>query len=165
MAFCLTIAGCTAGNRVTQKSDTMSQVQPQFTAGPPTLVYKTKKDYSDKVPVLLSEDKKKIVSYPDPRDISTSNGYRPGPALLAEGYLLDNRGIGLHVAYLDMDYATYSKLEKAPSMAEMMSMIIDTDPLTELCNCGNRLAFSDPEKQLTELIRTGKLRTACKVIK
>jgi hypothetical protein len=160
----ITIAGCTAGNSLGQQKNSTALIEPQYTAGPPTLVYKTRKDYSNNVPILLSEDKKHIVSYPDPRDLKSEQGY-PKPAVLQHGYLLDNRGIGLHVAYLKLTYEEYAALEKAPALAQLMDMIIDSDPLTELCNCGNRQAFGDAEKQLNSLISAGKLREACKVIK
>jgi len=37
---------------------------PDFSKGPPTLVYTTKKDYQEFVPILLSDDKMRIVGYP-----------------------------------------------------------------------------------------------------
>ena len=67
-------------------------------SGPPTTLYKTKADYNNKVPVTLSEDKTKIVSYPSPKDVFY-NGNFAYPTPLAQGYLLDNRGIGKNVAY------------------------------------------------------------------
>lgn len=160
----ITIAGCTAGNSLGQQKNNSALIQPQYTAGPPTLVYKTRKDYSNNVPILLSENKKQIVSYPDPRDLKSEQGY-PKPTALQQGYLLDNRGIGLHVAYLKLTYEEYAALEKAPALAQLMDLIIDSDPLTELCNCGNRQAFGDAEQQLNDLISADRLRKACKVIK
>lgn len=139
-------------------------VKPVFTAGPPTLIYKTRKDYSNNVPVLLSADRSKIVSYPDPRDFRNMESF-PVPVKLRKGYLLDERGIGLHVAYLKLTYEEYAGLEKAPSLKEMMAMIIDKNPLRELCNCGNRQAFANIESQLNDLIDAGKLRKTCKKIK
>ena len=160
----LALAACDSGKSLAQNKKGKTLIRPQFTAGPPTLVYKTRKDYTNHVPVLLSGDKTKIVSYPDPKDFSNPGKY-PLPILLKKGYLLDERGIGLNVAYLRLTYKEYAALEKAPSLSEMMNMVIDKDPLTELCNCGNRQIFADVETQLNDLIDSGNLKTSCKVIK
>ena len=133
----------------------------QSKAAPHVLVYKTKKNYNNKVPVILSEDKSKIISYPDPSDVKNT----PLPTKLKNGYLLDNRGIGANVAYLKMTYAQFAKLHQAPSLDSMYSMIIDKDPLTELCDCGNRYAMKDPVKEINALIKSGELKKVCKVVR
>lgn len=161
---CITVAGCTTGNSVVGQTDKQEMVKAQYTAGPPTLVYKTRKDYSNNVPVMLSDDKTKILSYPDPKDLSAETGY-PKPAKLKKGYLLDKRGIGINVAYLNMTYAQYAALPKVPSQEELMKMVIDKDPLTELINCGNRYAFKNVTDDLNALIRSGELRKVGKVVK
>jgi ABC-type Fe3+-hydroxamate transport system substrate-binding protein len=130
-------------------------------SGPPTFVYKTKADYSQNVPVTLSDDKTQIVSYPSPQDIYT-NGQLATPTPLSNGYLLDNRGIGANVAFLKMTYTEYSKLKEAPLLKTMYSQIIDKDPLTELCNCGNRLQYAN-SAAIDNLIK-GQLKK-CKRIK
>jgi hypothetical protein len=160
----ITVAGCTTGNSLVGQTNKQKMVQPKFTAGPQTLVYKTRKDYGNNVPVLLSDDKTKIVSYPDPKDFNAQNGF-PKPAKLKKGYLLDNRGIGINVAYLKLTYVQYAALPKLPSQEELMKMIIDKDPLTELINCGNRYAFNDVVNDLNVLIQSGQLKKVCKVVK
>lgn len=135
-----------------------------FAAGPSAIVYKTKKDYTNLVPVILSEDKTKIISYPAPDDVRDGANYRT-PIVLKEGYLLDKKGIGKNVAFLKLTYEQYAALAKAPSKAELMSMIVDKDPLEELCNCGNKAAFTNEADQLNALITSGRLRSDCKVIK
>src|SRR5690349_20578128 len=86
----LAFAACDSGKSLAQNKKEKTLIQPQFTAGPPTLVYKTRKDYANHVPVLLSGDKTKIVSYPDPKDFSNPGKY-PLPIVLKKGYLLDER--------------------------------------------------------------------------
>ena len=137
---------------------------PVFTSGPSVFVYKTKANYNNLVPVILSDDKTEILSYPHPSDIKTGSGY-PLPVLLNNGYLLDNRGIGKNVAFLKITYEDYSKLENAPSLKEMYSLILDKNPLTELCDCGVKSAFTDLTKQLNDLIDKKVIRTTCKTIK
>jgi hypothetical protein len=130
-------------------------------SNPITYVYKTKADYSKNVPVLLSDDKKIIVSYPAPTDVYY-NGNLAYPNNLPKNYLLDNRGIGLNVAFLKMTYDEYSQLKAVPSLKELYDQIIDKDPLTELCNCGNRNQFNDIEV-LNQLVK--KNLSKCKRLK
>ena len=155
--------GCKTNNTTTQPMENKNEFTPQFVPGPPALVYKTSEDYNNLVPVILSDDKTEIVSYPAPTDVTTGNGYQT-PTVLNGGYLLDNRGIGKNVAFLKLTYEEYSKLPYPPEPKELYELIIDTDPLTELCNCGNKSAFRDITKQLNEMIETNTLKTKCKQI-
>ncbi|MBN2683025.1 MAG: hypothetical protein JXR58_10995, partial [Bacteroidales bacterium] len=43
---------------------------------PPIIIYKTKKDYYNNVPVILSDDKTKIVSFPDIRDLRNGDSLK-----------------------------------------------------------------------------------------
>ena len=143
----------------------MSQnFEPDFAPGPHALVYKTKRDYNNQVPILLSDDKKVIVSYPHPSDLKTG-GKLALPTLLEKNYLLDNRGIGKNIAFLKLTFEEYSKLPSAPSIDELYELIIDQDPLLELCDCGNRLKFTDVVGELNSVIDGGILRSKCHVIK
>lgn len=139
-------------------------IRPSSSPGPHALVYKTKANYNNLVPVILSDDKSLIVSYPDPRDLKTANGY-PFPTSLQEGYLLDNRGIGKNVAFLSISYEDYARLPEAPSLAGLYGLIIDKDPLTELYDCGLRTALENPVRQINKLIKTHQLRATCKSLK
>jgi hypothetical protein len=159
------LAACAANKDVAQNGDSAEvNFAPRFATGPPAIVYKTKGDYFNLVPVFLSDDKSEIISYPDPADMKTGNDY-PLPMRLHGGYLLDNRGIGINVAFLKMTYGEYAKLEHAPSLSELKSLIIDNDPLTELCDCGNKTAFSDIAAQLNAMIDGNTLRSRCKALK
>ena len=133
-----------------------------FKAGPPTIIYKTKKDYNQFVPVILSEDKSKIVSYPHPKDVFYK-GELAYPTKLKSGYLLDNRGINSNVAFLNITYEDYSKLEKAPLPDELFLMISDKDPLIEIYNCGNRYTFKNEISDLNKLIENNGLKK-CKCL-
>lgn len=157
--------GCKTNNKVMQTTNEIkNDFVPVFASGPPVLVYKTKANYNNNVPIILSDDKTEIVSYPHPKDIVKGSGF-PLPFILNDGYLLDNRGIGENVAFLKMTYEEYSKLENAPSIKELQDNILDKDPLNELCDCGLKTAFTDENKQLNKLIDDKKIRTTCKPIK
>ena len=131
---------------------------------PPVLVYKTKRNYNNLVPILLSDDGKTIISYPHPKDLIVGSGY-PLPTILNDGYLIDNRGIGRNVAFLSITYEEYSKLENVPSIEELYKLIIDKDPLIELCNCGTKTNFTNIEKEINYMISNNKLKRICKLIK
>jgi len=163
--FLVTFLGCRTNAKVAHdQNDKLAPFAPVYATGPQALVYKTRGDYANLVPVILSDDKKEIVSYPHPGDLKTVNGY-PLPDHLLDGYLLDNRGIGKNVAFLKLTYAEYASLEQMPTLQELYDLIIDKNPLTELCDCGSKQAFSDTTGQLNKLISDKKLRTVCKAIK
>ena len=130
---------------------------------PPCIIYRTRSDYSRYVPVTLSADKSKIDSYPDIKDIYY-NGKLSVPTPLANGFLLDNRGIGLQVAFLDYTYEEYSKLSSTPPATDLMSRLLDKDPLVEMYQCGRRSQYTNIEQELNVLITSGKLNT-CKKLK
>jgi hypothetical protein len=132
-------------------------------SSPPCIIYRTRSDYSMYVPVTLSADKSKIVSYPDIKDIYF-NGKLSVPSLLADGFLLDNRGIGLEVAFLSYTYEEYSRLSSTPPAMDLMSLLLDKDPLVEMYQCGQRNQYADIEQELNVLITSGKLNT-CKKLK
>jgi hypothetical protein len=131
-------------------------------ASPPCIVYKTKLDYSKNIPVVLSDDQTRIISYPDVKDIYYKDSLAY-PTVLKDGFLLDNRGISPHVAFLSISYEQYSKMEKAPSSSELFELIIDKDPLIEMYQCGNRSKYSDIENDLNKLISSGNINTCTKL--
>jgi hypothetical protein len=122
-----------------------------YAAGPHAIVYKTVKDYADKVPVIMDKNRVKIVSYPAPSDVYY-NGNLAKPAALKNGYLLDNRGINKDVAFLEYTYEEYSQLKEAPSMSELLAKIIDKEPLQIMFDCGLRSQYRDEAKELNQLI-------------
>ncbi len=120
----------------------------------PVIVYKTKADYSNYVPVMLSEDKSLIVSYPSLGDIFYE-GRLAVPTKLRDGYLLDNRGITYNSGFLDMTYLEYSELPDTPSPSELNKRLLDRDPFLEIWLCGDRESLKDPVAELNEMIGMG----------
>lgn len=87
-------------------------------------IYKTKNDYSDKVPVQLSKDKSEIKSFPGPYDVDNR---RFKPLNLIKGYYL-NGSLGPNTGYLSLTIEEYSKYETPLSRDSMYSLLIDKDP-------------------------------------
>lgn len=148
-----------------KKQESKAAVQTQATAadkpvdysiGAPTVIYKTKNDYYDKIPVTLSDDKTNIVSYPAPTDIYY-DGKLAYPVKLHDGYILDNRGINKNSVFLNITYEEFSKLTEAPPLSKMMKMIIDKAPFTEIYNCGNRYQYKDVVSDLNKVIDNKEL--------
>ncbi|MEO7081841.1 MAG: hypothetical protein ABIY71_09955 [Flavobacteriales bacterium] len=137
---------------------------PDLAATARVAVYRTRTDLQDRVPVTLSDDGSSIVSYPHPSDLRTPGGL-PVPTELEQGWLLDRRGIGMHVAFLKMTYADYAAMKEAPSMAELEAAILDPDPITDMCDCGPRNGFKDPVVELERIIRNDSLYIRCKRLK
>jgi len=127
---------------------------------PAVLVYKTKANFNDLVPLELSRDKKTIVSYPDPIDVI---GHKP--VFLHKGYLLDRRGIGENVAFLRFTYEEYASLRAVPPMKTLYDAIIENDPLTELYDCGPSINFKHSATQINQIIDANHLQTTCRRLK
>lgn len=143
-----------AGQASPGRHSSIMASRPAAVPSPPACVYKTKKDYSHNVPVTMDASRTQIVSYPDPKDMYL-NGKLALPTPLDDGFLLDNRGINEHVAFLSYTYEEYSQLKEAPGRAQLMEKIIDKDPLTEIHFCGLRSDYKDIVKELNELIGKG----------
>lgn len=156
------MSSCNASKKGNNSNNT--QFTPSFAPGPPTIVYKTKNDLSDKVPVILNEEKTKIISYPSQDDLKIGEKLRT-PISLSKGWLLDEKGINLNVAFLDLTYAQYSAMDSIPDLDSLFEMIIDANPIEAMCNCGNRNSIPNAIEQLNELIESNELEKVCKVIK
>jgi hypothetical protein len=154
---------CGTQKKVDNMDSKKKIIEVDYSVGPTTYIYKTKNDYGNLVPVTLSNDKTKISSFPHPKDVYF-NGELAYPTQLEEGYLLDNRGISSNVAFLNITYVEYSKLEKAPSADSLYFMIIDNDPLVELYNCGNRYQYKDEINELNNMIIKKQLSKCKKVV-
>jgi hypothetical protein len=121
------------------------------------VVYKTKADYSKYVTVTLNAGKSAIVAYPAPKDVFY-NGKIAYPTHLANGYWLDNRGITANSVFISITYDDYAKLSEAPKLKDMMDLIIDKDPFTEIYNLGDRQKYTDEVNQINNIIKKGELK-------
>lgn len=132
--------------------------------GPRAIIYRTRVDVGDAVPITLSADGKEVVSYPHPSDLRKDNGY-PIPTPIGEGYLLDNRGIGPNTAFLKWSYAEYASFDKSPTLEELQAAIAFRAPFAEMYDCGVRSRYPDPVKELGEIVHSGTLHSRCKKLR
>jgi len=140
----------------------MKSEQNAFSPAPKVIIYQTKTDYSKLVPVILSDDKKSVESYPDIKDVYF-NGKLAYPIQLHNGYWLDNRGITKNAAFIKLTYEEYSKLSKTPSPEELINMIIDIQPFVSMYSCGSRSSFKNIENELNTLIDAGNFSAFIKI--
>ena len=161
----LFISGCSI-NRLKEKKNPIDAeiANNEVAMIPPIVVYKTKNNYNNLVPISLSEDKKQIISYPHPKDLKV-DGVLQTPTELHNGYLLDNRGIGQNVAFIKLTYSEYANLNEAPLPEDLFNLIIDYNPLIFLCNCKMKNFNLNLENQLNEMIDKDLVQNKCEIVK
>ena len=133
------------------KKGLVENIPPDIDGLPQTIIYKTTRDFTRFVPVIMNKERTEIVSYPAPSDL-ISNGELTLPTPLADGYLLDNRGISPDVAFTSYTYDEYVSLKEPPSTQKLLSQIIEKYPLVDIRFCGARLDYKSIE-QLNNLIK------------
>lgn len=87
---------------------------------PKALAYKTDGDYRLNVPITLNSSRTEIVSYPAPTDINLDMA----PVALADGWLLDRRGVGENTAFTTYTYSEYASLSQAPTVEQLLAAVI-----------------------------------------
>ncbi len=130
--------------------------------GPVVIIYKTKKYYNNNVPVILSDDKLRIISYPDIRDIFIDDKFAK-PIELNKGYLLDQRGISKNVAFLKYTYQEYSELKETPNYTVLFDLIIDKNPIKKMYNCGNITIDKKSIAKINENIDSNNLKVYTRI--
>lgn len=126
---------------------------------PKAVIYKTNGDYNTNVAINLNQTRDAIVSYPAPGDVSVDSE----PVVLADGYLLDRRGVGQNTAFISLTYPEYSKLSSAPSPEALMKLIIPEARITSMVRLPMTTAEAMADTMaVNNLIRSGL--PGCKVI-
>ena len=120
----------------------------------PVVVYKTTKDYVNKVPITLNDTKDRILSYPAVADL-VYQGELVLPVRLKDGYLLDRRGINANSVFTSYTYEEYSRMTSPPSLEELFNSIIDREPFESMYHCGNRADYDNLTKELNKQIKRG----------
>jgi hypothetical protein len=72
---------------------------------------------------------------------------------LENGYLLDNRGINVNVAFTSFKYKEYAAMETAPSIDQLLESIIDKDPLVELYDCKSQRKIKNDLSKINKLVK------------
>lgn len=125
--------------------DRIGAGRPIAAALAPIIIYKTRGDYRELVPIQLSADGSTVVSYPSRYDLGEPGAFST-PLLLDAGYLVDRRGVGPHSAFLKLTYDEYYALPNDPSITELLGWVIDREPFTFLAVC-DRSYFTTKSKE------------------
>ncbi len=124
----MVMTGCRSAGTVADTAPAAYQATMHQAGPPPARVYRTSADYAANVPVTLNEQRTALVSYPDPADLRQQSS----PVPLADGWMLDRRGISANSAFLTYTYAQYAALDRAPDEADIMAAIIPDARVTEI---------------------------------
>ncbi len=151
----LLLISCSS-SRHNHNHDTMENSTSAGMASAPVIIYKTRTDYSDHVPVTMDVKKAHIVSFPAQSDLKRDGGFSY-PTRLANGWLLDNRGITPNSVFLRFTYDDYYNMDHIPTAQSLMNYITDKDPFTRMYKCGRRNDYQNIEDELNAKIRNGKL--------
>lgn len=120
------LPGCRGGSAATAVS--ASSYAGQAQALPRALIYRTSGDFNDNVPITLDASRQRPVSYPAPTDITAASA----PVVLADGWLLDRRGISAGSVFTRYTYRGYSALDSVPPVAVLMDSVIPGATVTEI---------------------------------
>ncbi len=74
------------------------------------------------------------------------------PTKLEKGYLLDNRGISINTAFLNITYKDYSELKELPSIEEFHNLILDNNPFFEIYQCEKKYNYKNIVEELNQII-------------
>lgn len=89
-------------------------------AMPKAIVYQVSGDNCmDLVPITLSADGKKVVSYPAPSDLNEGQT----PIDLGDGWWLDRRGIGPTSVFTTYTYEEYAAMKTPPTIEQLLKHI------------------------------------------
>lgn len=125
------------------------------------IIYKTRNNYDNKVPVKLSSDKNRIISYPAMTDLYINDEFRK-PIPLRDGFLLDVKGISLNTVFLDITYVEYSKLTEI-DLDYLFKNISDFEPFIEIYDCGPSTNYRNIIEQLNDKIQKNELGSFNKI--
>lgn len=102
--------------------------EPRASFMPKAIIYKTSGDYNNNVPISLNATRTEIISYPSPSDLTDSST----PVPLADGWLLDRRGVSASTAFTTYTYADYAAMPAPPSTADLLRAVIPGARVTEI---------------------------------
>ncbi len=122
---------------------------------PPMAIYLTNPEYKYLVPVGLTDDRSTIASYPAPASLKRG-GLFVTPVELANGFFLDQIGIGPNVAFLKFTYEEFYNLEQTLTIEEMMNAIVDSDPIKAMYRCRVPRDVADRVSYLNDIIMNNR---------
>ncbi len=130
---CCSQSSCNPMNNFQKKTSPFSLNSKPISQLAPIILYKTKNNYNNLVPITLSQNGD-IMSYPSRYDLGSPQLFSY-PIELKDGYLWDLRGVSMHSVFLDLSYEEYYNLPKDPSIEFLRKHIKHKNPFVFLAIC------------------------------
>ncbi len=132
-------------------------VAAQLKPGSGAYVFKSKHDCARYVLVGLSPDGRKVSWVPRPADVNKNV-----PKLLGNQYWVSTQNVSVTTAVLAITRAEYAKMVHAqPTADDLYFLITEKHGITEVWDC----SMAGDEKALRKIVKEGRLKSACKIVK
>ncbi|MBE2289937.1 MAG: hypothetical protein IAE95_10305 [Chitinophagaceae bacterium] len=132
-------------------------VAAQVKPGNSAYVFKSKHDCGKYVLVGLSPDGRKVIWVPRPVDVNKNV-----PKQLVNDYWVSSQNVSVTTAVLAITRAEYAKMVHAqPTADDLYFLITEKRGITEVWDCST----AGDEKVLRNIVKEGRLKSACKVVK
>jgi hypothetical protein len=129
----------------------------QTKTGRSAYVFKSRHDCNKYVLVGLSSDGRKVSWVPRPADVNKNV-----PKLLANDYWVSTQNVSVTTAVLAITRAEYAKMVHArPTAEDLYYLITEKHGITEVWDC----TTAGDENALRKIVKEGRLKTACKIVK
>lgn len=129
----------------------------QVKVGGSVYVFKSKHDCSKYVLVGLSGDGRKVSWVPRPAEVT-----RNVPKLLANDHWVSTQNVSVTRAVLAITRAEYAKMVHVrPTAEELYYLITEKHGITDVWDCTS----AGDENALRKIVKDGRLKVVCKVIK
>lgn len=150
--------GCSSSKQGLEVTDpapvAVDMVVPEASVVPRAVIYRTSAPSDSLVPVTVRDGV--LVSFPAPSDLGDA------PVRLADGWLLDSRGVGVDTRFTRFTYDEYRSLPASPSPERILEAVDPSVTVTGIVVLPVAAGAVTPA-QADELIRAGF--PGCKVIK
>lgn len=124
----IVMGGCSGAKNAAVADGMTGSTSPTVSYLPNAIAYRTSIDVIDNVPVNLDSDRKSVASYPAPTDLASSST----PLKLANGWLLDRRGVGPTTAFTRWTYSEYRAMPTSPSCSDILENLVEGAYVTEI---------------------------------
>lgn len=158
LIFLTVTNGCKSSHKLTQPQAEQFSMKPA-----PVVIYKTKADFDQLVPIAVAGEPPRLISYPHPTDLKFSDGSYRYPLHLKEGYLLDRKGVGPQTVFLRLTYEDYCA--QPPDPSTLLTLIAEADPMEEIWHCHLPYRQDALVDTLNHLITSQLLNRRCSRIK
>ncbi len=122
-------------------------VKVQASSDDKTIIYRTRGNYNQLVPIRMANEKTVIATIPIIEEIKAMKE-EIEPIVLNNGFLLDRANININSAFINMTYEDYADLKQVPELSEFFKLIIDDEPFVDFYECEQRFTTDEINKMI-----------------